>query len=262
MSTADGMVIGTTKIVDRGSDPVRWNLVVVSEGYRAAEIGQFAADTQNFVATLFSTPPFDELQGVVNVHRVDVASTDSGADDPVACMGGSGATPATFFDASFCNSGLRRALKVNNGLVIDTVATQVPHANMIIVLVNSSVIGGTGGAVAVASLSATNIAIHEMGHTAFGLADEYEYFAGCGIDTDRNNHPGTEPDKPNVTRENNRFFLKWRELIDPATPVPTTSNLNCATCDPQPSPVPSGTVGASRGRTPITAERTGLSTTA
>ena len=36
MSASDGYVVGTTKIVDHGSDSVRWNLVILGDGYRAA----------------------------------------------------------------------------------------------------------------------------------------------------------------------------------------------------------------------------------
>jgi len=248
MSTADGAVVGTAKIVDHGPDNQRWNLVILSDGYRAAELGQFAGDAQGFVNTLFSQPPFDELQGVINVHRIDVASTDSGADDPVMCRG-TGTTAATYFDASFCNNGLRRRLEVNDETVVAVAGAQVPGWHMALVLVNSVIPGGRGGAVAGASLGvgAADTAIHELGHTAFGLADEYEYYAECGIDTDRNHHPAVEPAAPNVTIESNQLFIKWREFIERATPVPTTSNPNCAECDPQPSPVPAGTVGAFEG---------------
>ena len=92
MGTSDGTVQGTTKIVDHGSDADRWNLVLVSEGYRSTQMGQFQTDAQNFVNTLFATAPFDTLQSAINVHRVDVTSTDSGADDSTAC-GGSGPPP-------------------------------------------------------------------------------------------------------------------------------------------------------------------------
>ena len=49
-----------------------------------------------------------------------------------------------------------------------------------ILVVNSTVYGGSGGSVGTYSLAsgATEIAIHEMGHTAFGFADEYAYYAG------------------------------------------------------------------------------------
>ena len=120
---------------------------------------------------------------------------------------------------------------------------------MVMVVVNSTVYGGAGGAVATFSLApaANEVALHEMGHTAFGLADEYEYFLGCGVDTDRNSHPAVEPIEPNVTIDSNRNTIKWRDLIAATTPMPTTANADCTRCDPQPSPVGAGVVGAFEG---------------
>lgn len=248
MGTGDGSVLGTTKIVDHGSDADRWNLVLVSEGYRSTQMGQFQTNAQNFVNTLFATAPFNTLQSAINVHRVDVTSTDSGANDPSAC-GGSGANPATYFDGSFCNSGIRRLLLVNNTTVFNVVNAEVPAWDMILVIVNSTVYGGAGGAVGTFSLAsgANEIGMHEMGHTAFGLADEYEYWAGCGVDTNRNNHPAAEPAEPNVTINLNRSTIKWGDLILASTPLPTTNNANCTVCDPQSNPLPADTVGAYEG---------------
>ena len=251
MTTADGTVIGTTKILDNGTPSRRWNLVLMGDGYQTTQMGQYANDAQRFVDTLIATPPFDVLQEAINVYRVDVTSTDSGADDPTGC-GGPGTTARTYFDASFCNSGIRRLLVANSGTALGLAAAQVPEWHMIMVIVNSTVYGGSGGSIAVYSLApgAEEIALHEMGHTAFGLADEYEYFAGCGVDTDRNNHPGVEPAEPNVTTNSNRSTIKWRYFILPTTPVPTTSNPNCTQCDPRtgpPPPLPADVVGAFEG---------------
>jgi hypothetical protein len=93
MGAADGRVIGTTRIVDNGDPSDRWNLVIVSDGYQESELPQFETDAQSFVDLLAVTPPFDTLMSALNVYRLDVASTDSGADDPAAC-GGSGGTAA------------------------------------------------------------------------------------------------------------------------------------------------------------------------
>jgi hypothetical protein len=256
MGSGDGSVIGTTKIMDHGSASERWNLVIIGDGYRNAELSTFATDANNVVTTMFATAPFNDLMGfppvalstAINVYRVDVSSTDSGADDPVAC-GGTGATPKTYFDAKFCNGGVRRLLVVDSASVINVVNAQVPQWHAILVLVNSPIYGGGGGAVCTASKApqALEIALHELGHTAFGLADEYEYWAGCGTDTANNNHPASEPTQPNVTIDSNRATIKWKSLIDAATPMPTTNNANCEVCDPQPSPVPAGAVGAFEG---------------
>ncbi len=248
MGTADGQVIGTTKIVDHGSPADRFNLVIVSEGYQQGEMGQFASDARKFVDRLFSTLPFDELQCALNVYRVDVSSTDSGADDPAAC-GGADTHASTYFDASFCNSGIRRLLLVNTSSVRTVIDAQVPQWHQALVIVNSPVWGGAGGSVGTTSTAAgwENIAIHEMGHTVFGLADEYEYWAGCGVDTDRNSYPGGEPAEPNVTIDSNRASMKWGDLVSAATPMPTTSNGDCSKCDPQANPVVAGTVGVFEG---------------
>jgi hypothetical protein len=248
MSTADGTVVGTTKLVDNGPDNLRWNLVIMGDGYQSGQLAQFASDVQSFVDTLFATAPFDALRRAINVHRVDVSSTDSGADDPTAC-GGTGAAPRTYFDGSFCNAGIKRLLEINNTTALTVAGAQVPQWNMAMVIVNSTIYGGSGGSVATFSLApgANEIGLHEMGHTAFAFADEYEYWAGCGVDTDRNRHSNVEPAQPNVTVDANRATNKWRDLIDAATAMPTTANADCGQCDPQANPVTAATVGAFEG---------------
>ena len=79
---------------------------------------------------------------------------------------------------------------------------------------------------------AAEIALHEMGHTAFGLADEYEYYAGCGSgETDRNAYVGGEPVELNVTLDAGSATIKWKAwLTSPADALPTTTNANCAQC--------------------------------
>lgn len=253
MGVTDGMVLGATKIVDSGPASQKFNLVLLSDGYRQAELGQFATDAQDFVDALFATPPFTDLalRCSINVYRVDVSSTDSGADDPAtATCPGTGAVAATYLDATFCGNGaIRRLLTVNNGTALNVLNAQVPEWHQAIVIVNSSTYGGSGGQIGVTSTSGAwePIAIHEMGHAAFGLADEYEYYAGCGIDVGQDNYAGGEPGQPNVTIDANRATIKWGDLIAAATPVPTTSNADCTQCDPQPTPVPAGTVGAFEG---------------
>jgi hypothetical protein len=138
MGTSDGRVVGSRKILDHGDDRRRFNLVLLSEGYRETELAKFATDADKLVQTLSSTRPFDAIIDAINVHRIDVSSTDSGADDPTAA-GGTGATARTYFDATFGNGGLRRALVVKNSLVIQTANARVPAWHMLMVIVNSSI---------------------------------------------------------------------------------------------------------------------------
>jgi hypothetical protein len=239
----DGEIIGVTKILDNGPDSDRFVLVLLSEGYTGGQLGQFANHAQQFVDVLVSTPPFDVYCRAFNVYRVDVASDDSGADDPGGdpCEG-SGDMVNTYFDATFCGDGqIRRLLVVNNATAIDVMNNQVPAWDQGLVIVNTSIWGGAGGTPGTTSLSPgwEGIAIHEIGHSVFGLADEYEYWAGCSSgETDRDNHPAVEPAQPNVTVETDPNLVKWRDLFFGGIEIPTTINDDCTLCDPQPNPFP------------------------
>ncbi|HKF88635.1 MAG TPA: M64 family metallopeptidase [Propionibacteriaceae bacterium] len=248
MTTTDGTVLGTTKIVNNGPPSTHWNIVILGDGYQTGQMTQYATDAQGVCEAIFATPPFGSRRWVMNVYRVDVRSTDSGADDPTAC-GGSGATARTYFDASFCNNGIRRLLVANTSTALAVAGAQVPQWNVILLIVNSTIYGGSGGTVAVFSMApnAQEIALHELGHSAFRLADEYDYYQGCGVDTDRDNHPSMEPAEANVTVNSNPATIKWRNLIATSTSVPTMTNPDCTQCDRRPSPVPDGTVGAFEG---------------
>jgi hypothetical protein len=247
MTTADGTVQGTTQVF--GSQPRNraFNIVLLAEGFTAGQQAAFNTACTAFVTALRGTAPFDDLSPVLNVFRVNVASTDSGADDPTSA-GGTGATARTYFDATFGGNGIRRLLLVNSTTALQVAAAQVPEFSLVLVVVNSTVYGGAGGSVGTYSLAngATEIAIHEAGHTAFGLADEYAYYAG-GNETGHDNHPAGEPSEPNVTTNTNRATLKWRWAVAASTAIPTMENPNCATVDNRASTVPAGTVGAFEG---------------
>lgn len=254
MSTIDGFISGTTKVVDHGPASSRWNLVILGDGYQNTEINKYHDDVKAFIDLLYQTKPFDEVWCGINIYRVDVVSTDSGADDPGSCgdgTTGSGATRATYFDSTFCGDGnARRLLTCNNALALSTSSGQVPQVNVTAVIVNDPQYGGSGGSILTFSTNAssTEIGIHELGHTAFGFADEYEYYLGCSTgETGHNNYSGGEPTQPNITKDTNRATIKWKGLIAATTNLPTTQNADCTKCDSQGSPVPAGTVGAFEG---------------
>jgi hypothetical protein len=220
-------------------------MVVLGDGYRATELNKYHIDVQTFVNSLYATAPFDQLWSAINIYRVDVVSTDSGADDPAACAdgsAGSGAVAATYFDSTFCFGGSTRRLLAGNTVTALSVSqTEVPQGHVTLVLVNTPQYGGAGGPVAWFSTNpqSAEIGIHELGHTFFGLEDEY----GDII----NIYNGGEPAAPNITMDPNRATTKWRSLILPTTPLPTQSNPNCTTENNVPSPVQVGTIGLFEG---------------
>lgn len=73
----------------------------------AAQPGAFNTAWSDFTAAIRATVPFDVLATALNVFRVNVASVDSGADDPVAA-GGTGAVVGTYVAASFGSNNIRR----------------------------------------------------------------------------------------------------------------------------------------------------------
>jgi hypothetical protein len=255
MTTSDGSIAGQQKIVDHGPNSLRYNIVILGDGYAASELPRFAADAQAFIDTFAVTPPYDTLWAGINIHRVDVVSTDSGADDPGTCgdgSAGSGATAKTYFDATFCGGGnIRRLLTCNVPVALSTARTQVPEVHMTMVIVNSDEYGGSGGPVATFSrnANAAEIGLHEMGHTAFGFADEYESYQGCGTgETGHDQFGSGEPSEPNVTTNTDPNTIKWKSVLtNPADGLPTTKNANCSDCDPQANPQSAGYVGAYEG---------------
>lgn len=253
MTSADGHVVGSTTVLDRGPSDNRFDIVVAGDGYREDELPLFRQRVDEFCGRLLDAAPFDVLRGLVNVHRLDVVSVESGADEPASCgdgTAGSGAQARTFFDATYCGAGAgnRRLLTVDTAAVLAAAGAAVPAYDLVFVQVNAMAYGGSGGAVAVFSAhpDAAEIALHEMGHTAFGLADEYPAKAGCAQpDPAHDRHPGPEPDYPNVTLD--PAVAKWADLVTPGTALPTMTNPDPSRCDQRPSPVAAGTVGAFEG---------------
>jgi IgA Peptidase M64 len=214
----------------------------MGDGYRRGELPKFHDVEQFWAEVLQPTPPFDELWPAINVHRVDVTSTESGADMPCDGVG----PIRTFFDASYCDPiwgpGASAWLLTVNASLAKQVATKaVPELNVVMVLVNAEAYGGSGASMmAVASTGSVElIGLHELGHSAFGLADEYD--APGPIAT-----PG-EPAEPNVTRNTNRATNKWRDLVKATTPMPTSCNSDCDNCRPPTHPPPPDVVGTYEG---------------
>jgi len=245
MGVNDGAVLAFRQLMDNGANNLRYNIVLVSDGYTAAEIPRFQSQCKGFLRKLYWTAPFSYLRCTFNVFALEVSSTASGIDDPLTCgdgSTGSGAMPATFFDSTMCGGGrVRRVISLDAGLVRNRVAGFLPHAHSILVLVNSALDGGTTeGDVSVFTTEPgwEDTALHEFGHV-LGLADEYGCYVCDGSDSGRTYNLVDSiiqgygfPNEPNVTDTSGRAGLKWGALLAATTPVPTT-----------PGSVPAGTVG-------------------
>ncbi|HSB72006.1 MAG TPA: M64 family metallopeptidase [Candidatus Methylomirabilis sp.] len=198
-------------------DPAnRVDIVVLGDGYTASELPKFASDAETSIQALFAQDPWREYQRYFNVHRVDVASPESGADHPES-------TPPvyrdTFFDATYNCAGIPRLICVDNTQVDEVLSRSLPPGSrdVILVLVNDAVYGGSGGSISVASMDASSIEVvlHELGHSFGLLADEYGGSDPPYCDATQ------EPPEANVTGESQPSLIKWAPWILPSTPLPT-----------------------------------------
>lgn len=253
MGSGDGKVVGPKKIVDKGPEHEQFTIVLLADGYTKEQQSTFNAHCDEFVKALTAFAPFDDCAGHLNFYRVNVESSESGADDPKTtdCTDGTGATAKTYFDSTYCTDKIRRLMSFNHALATKVLDDEVKSWDRAMVLVNSSIHGGAGGGkigITATGPGWTSTALHEFGHV-MGLADEYPTWFGCpGVkEKAYYHHSGVEPSSPNATTKTKRSEIKWRKLILPTTKVPTTENADCTRCDTQADPMPAGTVGLYEG---------------
>jgi hypothetical protein len=249
MTTRDGQVVGSFKLVDHGRDSRRLNLVFISEGYRLEDIPVFNAVVNQVVKEIRLTSPFQALWPNINVHQITVTSTDAGADIPAKRV-----TANTFFDATYGTGCAQRDLTVNNIAVITVVSQFINGDTARVVIVNSSEHGGHDdfGVITVASgvKGALSWAVmHELGHLIGGLDDEYDGETDCPGSQPQAQYAGPEPAAANSTMARDRAALKWADLVDAATNLPTlvVPAGQCLHPPAQVNPAPDGTVGLFEG---------------
>lgn len=206
-------------MVDNGPSSNRVDIVFLGDGYTAAQIDTtYVSHIESFLNFVFhqTQDPFPRYQNFFNVHRVNVVSNQSGADVPPL-----GIYRDTALDASYYWDGVTdRLLYVNtakaNAALSAGLAGAGFTAEMKPITVNDTRYGGGGGLYAVyagGNATATDIAMHELGHSFSGLADEYDY---GGPET----YTGPEPSQVNVTKSSSGAkWSRWLGYVDPDHPT-------------------------------------------
>jgi hypothetical protein len=208
-----------TTIRNNGDSANRVDFVIMGDGYTVEELAKYQADVEAFVQGMFSQEPFKEYQRYFNVHRVDVTSNESGADHPER-------SPPVFkgtaLGAAYNCAGIQRLICVDVSNVNAVLSRSVPpdQREVVLVIVNDPEYGGSGGAVAVASVdpAVVELILHELGHSFGLLADEY------GGPPPPACNSSFEPPQMNATKETVREQIKWRNWISPSTPIPTSGS--------------------------------------
>lgn len=210
LAAAPARAVDTLETVEQTGDPDnRIDLVIVAEGYTTAEATQFRDHVDNLVSGFFLYEPWASYRGAFNLYRVVTESAESGADHPSQNV-----YVDTYLDATYDYLGVERLLVVNDALAATVAANLLPEVDFVVVLVNDTLYGGSGGSLA--TVSATDVAVeilaHELGHIFVDLADEY---------TDP--FPGYPPGdgEPNVDFDFAFDDLKWNAWVEPSTLLPT-----------------------------------------
>ena len=209
---------GPLLTIQKTGDPsTRVDLLILGDGYTVAERPKFERDARRFTEILFSTSPFREHRQKFNVWGLCTAAEQSGVSRPSGGVHHRSPLGTTYdtFDTE------RYVLTTDNRSLRD-VASFAPY-EFIEILVNGKTYGGGGifnlyATVAADSEWSSYVFVHEFGHHFAGLADEY-YTSQVAY------APATrrfEPWEPNVTALLDPANLKWRDLVTPGTPVPTS----------------------------------------
>lgn len=208
----------TPIVLHASGDPAtKLDVLVLGDGYAQAESSKFEADARRLVGALLDTEPFKARRGELNVRGLCVSSPQSGISDPR--RGEWRANPlGTSFNAfdsdryvlTFANRELRE------------VAAQAPY-DALILLCNARKYGGGGifnlwATCTADSSESAYVFVHEFGHSFAGLADEYY---SSPVSYEEFTPPGSEPWEPNVTALLDPSRVKWRDLIESSTPLPT-----------------------------------------
>ena len=204
-------------ILENGSPSTKVDLLVVADGYAANEMEKFHKDAQRLVNKLFATEPFKSRRSDFNVWGLDVVSAESGIHQPRTKDDRRNIVGSEFnaFDSE------RYVLNFDNKRLRD-IASSAPY-DFLEILVNEKQYGGGGiynfqATSSVDTGFAEYVFVHEFGHHFAGLGDEY-YTSDVAYETGAPEHP--EPWEPNITALHDPKNLKWGDLVEKDTPIPT-----------------------------------------
>ena len=205
-------------VIHKSGDPAnKVDLLLMGDGYTAAEQEAFIAKAIELTEILFATSPFRERKDDFNIWALAPAAPQSGVSRPSTGVFRDSPIGATYdsfrserYILTFDNKSMRR------------IASSTPY-DFIEILTNSEVYGG-GGIYGLFSTAAANsewapyLFVHEFGHHFAGLADEY-YTSSIAYELPE---VIIEPYEPNITALLDPENLKWQHLATPNTPLPST----------------------------------------
>jgi hypothetical protein len=203
--------------IEKNGDPAtKVDFLILADGYTAAQRPKCQKDAKRLFDILFSTEPFMSRRKDFNVWALCPASMESGISRP-----STGIHKRNPVGSSYDAFGSERYILTYDNHAFRDIASYAPY-EFVEVLTNTDTYGGGGifnlySTVAADSLWAPYIFVHEFGHHFAGLADEY-YTSDVAYGSPSEK---IEPWEPNATALLDPAMLKWRDLVEPGTPIPT-----------------------------------------
>ena len=203
--------------IEHNGDPAqKVDLLILGDGYTAAEHEKFIARATQLTEEFFSTSPFRERRSDFNVWALAPATAVSGVSRP---------STHTYRDTplgvTYDAFRSERYVLTTDNKSMRRISSSAPY-DFVEILTNTETYGGGGiyglyGTAAANSEWASYVFIHEFGHHFAGLADEY-YTSSVAYES-----PETliEPYEPNVTALLEPGKLKWGKWVETDTPIPT-----------------------------------------
>ena len=204
-------------VFENGPPSEKVDLLVLGDGYTAAEMEKFHSDVTRLIAALFEEEAFRSRKADFNVRAMDLASAESGVSRPHA-----GVFRRSALSTHYSSFDSERYLLTYDNRTLRDVASAAPY-DFLIILVNERTYGGGGifndqTIAAADNAYAVYLLVHEFGHNFGGLGDEY-FTSDVAYETGAAEKP--EPWEPNLTALRDPPNLKWKDLVEPATPLPT-----------------------------------------
>ena len=201
-------------VQENGAPSEKVDLLLLGDGYTAAERSKWHADARRLTEALFAVSPFRERRSDFNVWAIDVWSDESGVSRLSDKVHRRNALRATY-DAF----GAERYVLTFDDTRLREVAAAAPYDFMEIV-VNDRKYGGGGIHNLYATVAADNeftpyVFVHEFGHHFAALGDEY--YTSPDVYESAAGRP--EPPDPNITADPRA--AKWKDLVTDGTPLPT-----------------------------------------
>jgi len=201
-------------VMENGPPAEKVDLLLMGDGYTAAEMDKWHADAKRLADTLFAVSPFKERRADFNVWAVDTPAAESGVARP-----SDGVYRRSPLGAAYDAFGSERYVLVFDNKRLRDAASAAPY-DFVEVVVNDRKYGGGGIHNLYATVSADNaftpyVFVHEFGHHFAGLADEY-YTSSVSYE---GSGERPEPWEPNVTADPKAS--RWADLVTAGTPLPT-----------------------------------------